>query len=518
MKKLHALIIGFIFLLSSCGIAPTAPTLPPVELITANPNASATPTPFQPIAATLPLFDPPTVTPTISTFTPIPATDTPLPTLEFTATSLPPPVPPPASARTQYSLYALLDYYSRQLAVDETATYTNQTGGALNEIVLAVEPNHRGGFTLENMLLNGNALNYDISGHRFTVYLPQPLAPNSQITLAMRFRISIPAKLKEHPYGYDVDQVNLTDWYPFIVPYINGWVLHDEAYLGEHLIYDAADFDVNVKTTDAGITFATSGVSESNGEWTRYRLYGARTFALSASDQFKVVDTTVGSTVIRSYYYPGYEEQGLAILNAAFRAVGLWETQFAPYPYGSLNIVQADLNDGQEYDGLVFLATKFYNEYNGSARSNLVTIGVHEIAHQWWFGLVGSDQATEPWLDEALAVYSEAIFYKYIYPNSLDWWWQFRVNYFGPAGYVDTTVYEPASFRAYVNAAYLNGANFLESLNYRMGDEAFFNFLRDYTSRYGRGHATSYDFFAVARQNTTADISDLIAAYFRGGY
>ncbi|MCK7516234.1 MAG: hypothetical protein MZV64_00150 [Ignavibacteriales bacterium] len=51
---------------------------------------------------------------------------------------------------------------------------------------------------------------------------------------------------------------------------------------------------------------------------------------------------------------------------------------------------------------LVFLATKFYNEYSGSARSNLVTIGAHEIAHQWWFGLAGSDQALEPWLDEAL--------------------------------------------------------------------------------------------------------------------
>ncbi len=109
-----------------------------------------------------------------------------------------------------------------------------------------------------------------------------------------------------------------------------------------------------------------------------------------------------------------------------------------PIPYGSLSIVQADLNDGQEYDGLVFLATKFYNEYEGSARSNLVAIGVHEMAHQWWFGLVGNDQAMEPWLDEALAVYSEAIFYKFIYPNSSDWWWNFRVNYFGPSGYVDT--------------------------------------------------------------------------------
>jgi hypothetical protein len=391
---------------------------------------------------------------------------------------------------------------------------------SLNELVLAVEPNHRGGFTLENMLLNSNALTYDLTGHRLTVYLPQPLAPGSPITLSMRFRIDIPPKIKELPYGYDVDQVNLTDWYPFIVPYANGgWVLHDDSYLGEHLVYDAADFDVNVKTTDTGIVFATSGISEPNGEWTRYRLYAARTFVLSASDQFKVADAvSSGGAQIHAYYYPGYETQGLAILNAAVRAVGLWETQFAPYPYGSLSIVQADLNDGQEYDALVFLATKFYNEYNGSARSNLVTIGVHEVAHQWWFGLVGSDQAMEPWLDESLAVYSEAIFYKNIYPNSYDWWWNFRVNYFGPSGYVDTTIYEPASFRAYVNAVYLNGANFLEALNYRMGDDAFYQFLRDYCSRYGRGRATAYDFFAVARQNTTADISDLIAVYFRGSY
>ncbi|MEP7137241.1 MAG: M1 family aminopeptidase [Chloroflexota bacterium] len=518
MKKLRAIITLLGFLLVSCGIAPTAPTLPPVVLITANPNASATPTPFQPIAATLPLFDPPTVTPTIATFTPIPATDTPLPTLEFTATSLPPPIPQPQSARTQYTLYALLDYYNHQLATDETVTYTNQTGIALTEIVMAVEPNHRGGFMLENILLNGSGLNYDMSGHRFTVYLPQPLAPGAQITLAMRFRIAIPAKVKDAPYGYDVDQVNLTDWYPFVVPYINGWVLHDDSYLGEHLVYDAADFDVNVKTTDSGIIFATSGVEESNGEWTRYRLYGARTFALSASDQFQFVEATSGGATIRAYYYPGYDTQGLAILNAAVRAVDLYSSEFGAYPYGSLNVVQADLNDGQEYDGLVFLATKFYNEYNGSARSNLVTIGVHEIAHEWWFGLVGSDQALEPWLDEALAVYSEETFYKFIYPNSLDWWWQFRVNYFGPNGYVDTNIYEPASFRAYVNAAYLNGANFLEALNYRMGDDAFYAFLRDYTSRYGHGHATAYDFFAVARQNTTADISDLIAAYFKGSY
>jgi hypothetical protein len=504
-----------LLILSSCAL-PQGQTAPPtLVFVTANPDASPTPTPFQPVTLTPTSIESPTLIPS---YTPEPPTNTPPPTFAFTATSLPQLTSPPQSARTQYTLFALLDYYGHQLAVDETIRFTNQTGVPLNELVMAVEPNHRGGFTLENIVLDGNVLTYDMSGHRLTIHLPQSLAPGSQITLAMRFRIAIPQKVKDKPYGYDSTQTNLTDWYPFVVPYVNGWVLHDDYYLGEHLVYDSADFEVNVRTTDGSIIFAASGVAEPDNEWTRYRLNGARTFALSASDQFQFVDATAGPAAIRAYYFSGYETEGLAILNAAVRAVGLFESLFGPYPYGSLSIVQSDLNDGQEFDGLIYLATKFYNEYEGSARSNLVSIGVHEIAHQWWFGLVGSDQAMEPWLDEAMSIYSEALFYEYIYPNSYDWWWNFRVNYFGPSGYVDSTIYEAPTFRAYVNASYLNGANFLEALNIRMGDEAFFAFLKDYAARHGRGRATAYDFFAVARQNTTADISDLIAAYFRGKY
>ncbi len=512
-KTLRLASIFILWILASCtALQPMQAVPAPLVLVTANPNASPTPTPFQPMML-------PSETATLAyTFTPEPPTDTPLPTLEFTATTLPSPTAPAPTARTQYTLFALLDYYGHQLGVDETVRYTNQTGVILNEIVMAAEPNLHGGFSIENIMLDGNLLNYNLSGHWLSVALPQPLAPGAQITLTMRFRIDIPAKIKDKPYGYDVDQVNLTDWYPFIVPFNNGWILHDPSYLGEYLVYDSADFEVNVKTTQTGIVFATSGVEEPNGEWTRYRVNGARTFAISASDQFQYVDAVAGGAQIRSYYYPGYDYQAASILNAAVREIGLFEVKFGPFPYGSLNIVQADLNDGQEYDGLVFLATKFYNEYNNSARSNLISIGVHEIAHQWWFGLVGSDQAMEPWLDEALSVYSEAIFYQYIYPNSYDWWWNFRVNYFGPSGYVDTNVYESGSFRGYVNAAYLNGANFLEALNYRMGDVDFFRFLQDYSSRYGHGRATAHDFFAVARQNTTADISDLINAYFAGDY
>ena len=148
----------------------------------------------------------------------------------------------------------------------------------------------------------------------------------------------------------------------------------------------------------------------------------------------------------------------------------------------------------------------------------MVSIGVHEIAHNWWFGLVGNDQALEPWLDEAMAVYSERIFYEFTSPAYVDWWWNFRVNYFNPSGWVDTSIYEGADFRTYTNAVYLDGAYFIEDLRVRMGDQDFYKFLKDYAARFSYDIATGADFFTVVRDNTNADISDVIQTYFKGSY
>jgi len=117
-----------------------------------------------------------------------------------------------------------------------------------------------------------------------------------------------------------------------------------------------------------------------------------------------------------------------------------------------------------------------------------------------------------------MAAYSERIFYEYHYPRYGDWWWQYRVDYFGPAGYVDTSVYNGGTFRSYTNAVYLNGAHFMEDLRVRMGDDDFFRFLKDYAARYSRGRVSGYEFFATVRASTDADVSDLMDAYFYGSY
>ncbi len=519
-----------IFLILSFLAACTSPTQPALQfptfmLVTQDPNSSPTPTPFQPSGQ---------MDTAVATFTPIPfasatsaSTITPLPTQTFTA--LPPAsmpasatisVPPPVtSSRTNYILYTTLDFNAHTLSIDETIRYYNNTGISLSDIVLSVQPNRYGNTFILNSINQDNAAltTYSLNSQRLTLNLPQALQAGTATTLTLNFNLKLPTKASTGLFGYDFNQVNLVDWYPFVVPYINGWVLHDPSYFGEHLVYDSSDIEVNLKTgTD--VVIAASAPAEQNGEWTRYRLYGARTFTLSASDEFLVAESTAGSVVIRSYYFDGYQSAGNGILSAAVDAVNTYESNFAPYPYQTLAIVEADIHDGQECDGLVFLATDFYAQYNGTSRSNLITIGVHEIAHQWWFGLVGNDQATEPWLDEALATYSERIFYENNYPANISWWWQFRVDYFKPGGYVDSSVYAPSSQRGYVNAVYLNGAHFIDDLRERVGYGNFAKFLKTYATRYAHGHVTSADFFSTLRETINVDFSDLITKYFSQSY
>ena len=516
-----------IFLLAACipspqRADPSVGAAPNFILITPNPNATATATPFQPLPATDTLTPTETSIPTDTSVPTNTATLTPAPTNTSAPTSTTPPdTPIPQNLRTLYTFYATLNYAAKTVAVNETIHYTNLTGQSLSNVVMAVEPNLWSNcFSLSELNQDGTAVtHYTLNGQKLTVYPSQAIQPGAVTTFALSYNLTLPPKRFEDTFGYLGYQINLTDWYPFIVPFIDGkWVLHDPWAFGEHLVYDSVDFDVNLKVNNPKVIVAASAPGESNGDWMRYRLDGARTFVLSASDRFKVDDSAVGSVKIRSYYFAGHENAGGAVTWMATQSLGLYDVKFAPFPYQSISVVETDVPDGQEYDGLVFLSTNFYAEYNGTAKSNLITIGTHEIAHQWWFGLVGDDQALEPWLDEAMAVYSERIFYQYNYPNYGNWWWDFRVNYFGPSGYVDQSIYSFTTFRAYVNAVYLNGANFLEELRVRIGDDAFFAFLKDYASRYARKHVTSEDFFATLRLHTNTDFSDILHKYFQGSY
>src|SRR5687768_18267639 len=116
MANKITLCILYILILSSCTLPSSAPSSTgpgqSFVLVTPNPSALPTPTPFQPAGAILAPPDSPTLA---STFTSLPPTDTPLPTLEFTATTLPLLTSPAPSTRTHYTLFAILDYVNNQI-------------------------------------------------------------------------------------------------------------------------------------------------------------------------------------------------------------------------------------------------------------------------------------------------------------------------------------------------------------------------------------------------------------------
>jgi hypothetical protein len=426
-----------------------------------------------------------------------------------------------------YTLQAQLDYWGHTLAVSETIEYTNNSPDALDELHLEVEANRwAGGFNLQSLKMeNGKSItNSELSGNQMIIPLPQPLQPAERLILHLSYQLFLPAipepsdTARPVPFGYTGRQTNLVDWYPFIPPYRpgEGWLLHNPGYFGEHQVYETADFDVQISLSQPvqDLVIAASAPAGQTAESYDYHLVNARNFAWSASHVYKVSSTTVGDTVVTSYYFPTDAWAAEQALLDTAQALELYSELFSPYPQASLSVVEADFLDGMEFSGLYFLSRGFYNLYDGTPQGYLTAIAAHETAHQWWYGQVGNDQALEPWLDEAMCTYSERIFYENIYPDLLNWWWAFRVDYYEPSGVIDGAIYDYNSFRSYRDSVYLHGAEFLEELRITIGDEAFFAFLSDYTARKTSQQATAEDFFIIVQEHTSKDLSRLREEYF----
>lgn len=464
-----------------------------------------------------------TVTPTALTSTPeLPPTETLLP-----PTPTQSPTAFPITARPSYSITAVLDYSWRTLDVKQEIIYPNPSNNSISELELVVQPNWRPDLFKLTHIMTGDGIqinNYTLEGIHLHALLSQPLLPGDNLHLLLAYEINIPPiqtseDFQPVPFGYSSRQINLTDWYPFIPPYREGtgWIVHNPWYYGEHLVYPVADFEVNISITNSPDTtvIAASALDTGDNNLHRYQLVGARNFVWSASHEYKVLREQIGDTTVLSYSFPYDVAAGEAALRTTVEALTLYNSLFGPYSFKSMTIVEADFNQGMEYSGLYFLNNAFYGTYDGSNSSYLVTIAAHETAHQWWYGMVGNDQALEPWLDEALCTYSEKIFLENLYPEALSWWEDVRVNYYEPTGWIDSTIYNTIGYRAYRDAIYLNGARFLDDLRARVGEDVFFQFLKDYLVRYSDQIATKTDFFNVLRDRSRVEIIDLLTNYFQ---
>ncbi len=505
-SNVFASLLGVALILAACARpTPDAPTA----------TAVLSPTKTQPAR---PLAAAPTLAET--------ATLTPSATPAQTSTSTVTPAPAPRFSR--YQIDARFDYTAHHLSVNEVVNFSNTGSEAYPDLAFQVEPNdHPGDITIKSITLADDqpAPSFRLEGNRLSVPLPGPLGPGQSSQVSIGFDLSLPSipppsnSVRPTIFGYTGVQANLVDWFPFLPPYQTGkgWIIHDPWFYGEHQVYPTADYDVNLTLVNPpkGLVVAASADGQSEGGVTHYHLAQARTFAFSASPLYKIDSRTADGVKVSSYAFPVDGRANQEALQAAVNAVTLYSQLFGPYQHGSLSVVEGDFLDGMEYDGLFFLSRGFYNLYDGTPRGYLTAITAHETAHQWWYGQVGNDQAMEPWLDEGLATYSEKLYYEHYYPDLVNWWWDFRVNYYHPSGWVNQPIYNFTGFEPYRNAVYLNGATFLDQLRALIGDDAFFAFLNDYASQEKYTVSTSQAFFDLLAKHSSKDITGLKARFFK---
>jgi hypothetical protein len=455
-----------------------------------------------------------TIAPTIT------ATSTEIPTP--TATPSPTPTPLPLNGQqTQYYINATIDYYNSYVTAKSRSIYTNKTAQPIDQMVFIVYPTIFESAIYIKSVKNGSiVVDYDWESHRMVIPLDEPLLPGEQIEFTHDFELYMPDR--EGTFGQADGQLNLSYWFPFIPPrtddswQVNEISLANSRFIGEFLVLEVADYEVRIDFIDRreNLTIAAGAISkEENGE-ILYKSHLARTFTLSISDSFVMTEREFNGTKIQSYAFVGHADVGEATADVAEEALALYTEKYGPYTRDVLSIVEFNADIGMEFDGLIFLSFAFYNLYPGTPKSNIHVYTAHEIAHQWFFSQVGNDQALEPWLDEAFATFSEGLFYENVYPEYFSWWKQNYIDAHNPFGSIDISIYDSTDLSEYRTIVYRNGALFLYELRNTIGDQVFFEFLRNYINKFRYKIVTSKDFWETLSEYTDADLSSIQEKYF----
>jgi aminopeptidase N len=329
-------------------------------------------------------------------------------------------------------------------------------------------------------------------------------------------------------FGYFDEILVLDEFYPAVPVYDDGgWNVEIPAPAGDLTYFDASFYLVQV-TAPTDLVVVASGIRvgqelQGGKQVLTFAAGPARDFYIAASNRYTVVSERVGETTINSYAFPEYQEHAQLALRYAVEAMESFNRRFGAYPYVEFDVASTPMQAiGIEYPGIVGIGLHLYDpeaEISGLPSQVLLESGVaHEVAHQWFYNVVGNDQVDEPWMDEALVQYVTGLYYLDIggesamegFSRSWSDRWQ-RVEMADiPIG-LPSGDYSDA--REYSAVVYGRGPIFMETLADRMGEETFGEFLRDYYHSRQWGIGTGEAFQQLAEEHCQCDLTSLFAEW-----
>jgi hypothetical protein len=412
-----------------------------------------------------------------------------------------------------------------QIAVVQDTLYRNRSGSDLDALVfrlLANTPGAEPNVTLRKVSIGQLEVAHqnEAEGTALSISLPSPLAQGSSVAVHLEYDVKVPVN-QARGYGtfnYQDGMMLLSGFYAMPAVLENGrWNVAIGPDYGDATYSEVGLFSVDI-TAPTTYTVVTSGCGTgriANGDSTttwRYVSGPMRDFMVVLSDRLEPISTTVGHVTVNSYYLPGDKIAAEAVLQEARNALRAYQQAFGVYPYSEFDAVEAPVPGGMEYPGLVLLGRDAYGESN----EYLEFVVAHEVAHQWWYGLVGNDQVNVPWLDESLANFSVLYYYEHSYGRERA---ELAFKTYVTDSYTralelgrDAAVNQPVNAfgpQDYGPIVYGKGALFFYHVREQLGSEAMLDALRAYLQRYRFKLVTGDDLLAVLGGTSGENLSQL---------
>lgn len=349
-----------------------------------------------------------------------------------------------------------------------------------------------GDITIEDVSVNDEDVNETYEGQdKDILVIDYESNPYDTMKIDIDFSIDMPRV--NHRFGYGDSTINIANFYPILCVYENG-EFDTTPYNanGDPFYSDVANYNVTI-TYDSDYVVAHTGdevskTDESNNRTTMtMQAKAVRDFAIVMSDKFEVESKNVDGVSVNYYYYD--QDNAEAYLQTSVDALSTFSKLFGKYPYDVLNVVRTNfVQGGMEYPNLVYIS----DEVEGVENYNNVII--HEIAHQWWYGVVGNNECAYAWLDEGLTEYSTLLFYEEnpnynisydeIVKNATNNYVTFVDLYKDVIGTLDTSMSRPIdkydTEYEYVYMTYVKGMLFFDNLRDVIGKNKFYKGLQDY--------------------------------------
>ena len=259
--------------------------------------------------------------------------------------------------------------------------------------------------SIEELKIDGENANFILEHD--TLYLPVEMGfkPGEQKSVKVTYSFTLP----EHGNRFSKNSNNfyLAEWYPMLATYHSGWKKEDYIPGGESYYTDFSDFTVKYNLPEDYLVMSSADddpdVPSKKGE-----LHGLniKEFYLAFTKNMQLVKNKADGIEVRVAGTADGENLE-KLLETAVNAISFFSEKISPYPQKQIDIIADE--GGMEYPGIVTVG-KVEGDFSDQGRISTYFALIHEIAHQWFYGVVNSDPYYDTYLDEGLTNFSTYLF------------------------------------------------------------------------------------------------------------